>query len=95
MANDHRPDRRARSDYDDHHGLRYRLSLAWFTFRYMLWALMLWVFLVLRATMLTVQRLLGSVVCLCRGHRDVDIALLGTKARVRWCPTCQRVEWVD
>lgn len=61
----------------------------------MLWALMLWVLLIVRATMVTVQRLLGSLVCLFRGHQDVDMAVRGTRARVRWCPTCHRVEWVD
>lgn len=94
MANDHGSDRRARSDHNDS-GLRYRLALAWTTFRYMVWCLLLWVALVLRATVLTVQRLLGSLVCLVRGHVFADVQVLGTKARVRWCSCCHRIEWVD
>lgn len=94
MANHHRPDRRARSDYRDR-GLRASISRAWASVRFTAWCVFLWVAVVLRATVVLAHHLLGSLVCLVRGHQEVDMQIVNTRARVRWCPTCLRVEWID
>ena len=42
---------------------------------------------------------MGWVRCLFRGHKWVEAACAvsrsGQRLRVKWCPTCQRVEWID
>lgn len=38
---------------------------------------------------------MGALLCFFRGHKDTEVNLIGTRARVRWCPVCKRVRWID